>query len=122
VIPKLPRAAGHGALKKAWEKAEVNEKWSQSAWAKKIVQREKRSQLTDFDRFKVLRLRKQVSAVLLHFSPPKLQPQERKLYCWDITGSTIADSITRPVLRFGNRLLRFVLLERRDGKEVAVPE
>ena len=60
VIPKLPRAAGRGAVAKAWEKEEVEDKWAQSAWAKRREQREKRRNLTDFDRFKVLRLKKQV--------------------------------------------------------------
>lgn len=60
VIPKLPRAAGRGAVSKAWEKEGVEEKWEESAWAKRREQREKRRGLTDFERFKVLRLRKQV--------------------------------------------------------------
>ncbi|MCJ1300963.1 hypothetical protein MMC08_003762 [Hypocenomyce scalaris] len=59
VIPKLPRAAGTGAVAKAWEKADVEKKWDESAWAKKREQREKRRTLSDFERFKVMRLRKQ---------------------------------------------------------------
>ncbi|KAK0507157.1 hypothetical protein JMJ35_010195 [Cladonia borealis] len=59
VIPKLPRAAGRGAVARAWEKAEVEKKWDESAWAKRREQREKRRNLSDFDRFKVLRLKKQ---------------------------------------------------------------
>ncbi|KAL2440707.1 hypothetical protein ABEF94_000063, partial [Exophiala dermatitidis] len=35
VIPNLPKAAGSGALKKLWEKYEVDNKWAQSSWAKK---------------------------------------------------------------------------------------
>ena len=60
VIAKLPRAAGRGAVARAWEKAEVESKWDESAWAKRREQREKRRNLSDFDRFKVLRLKKQV--------------------------------------------------------------
>ena len=60
VIPKLPRAAGRGPVARAWQKAEVEKKWDESAWAKRREQREKRRNLTDFDRFKVLRLKKQV--------------------------------------------------------------
>ncbi|KAI9863187.1 MAG: hypothetical protein M1813_004007 [Trichoglossum hirsutum] len=59
VIPKLPRAARTGIVKKAWEGAEVEKKWAQSAWAKKRDQRERRRALSDFDRFKVMKLRKQ---------------------------------------------------------------
>ena len=57
VLPKLPRAAGTGAVAKAWEK------WDQSTWAKKREQREKRRGLSDFERFKVMRLKKQVSDI-----------------------------------------------------------
>ena len=61
VIPKLPRGAGRGAVAKAWEKAEVQKKWTESAGAKRKAQQVKRRNLTDFERFKVLRLKKQVS-------------------------------------------------------------
>ena len=61
VIAKLPRAAGNGAVRRAWEKAEVDSKWEQSSWAKGRAQKEKRRNLSDFERFKVLKLRKQVS-------------------------------------------------------------
>lgn len=64
VIPKLPRGAGRGAVARAWEKNEVQKKWDESVWAKRREQREKRRGLTDFERFKVLRLRKQVGFVL----------------------------------------------------------
>ncbi|GAM82872.1 hypothetical protein ANO11243_008580 [Dothideomycetidae sp. 11243] len=59
VIEKIPRAAGHGAVKAAWEKAEVEKKWNNSTWAKSRAQSARRRQLTDFERFKVMRLRKQ---------------------------------------------------------------
>ncbi|KAI1914006.1 hypothetical protein LOZ53_000523 [Ophidiomyces ophidiicola] len=60
-IPKLPRAAGTGPIKKLWEKAEIDEKWAQSGYAKKREQQERRRNLTDFERFKVMRLKKQQS-------------------------------------------------------------
>lgn len=60
VIPNLPRAAGTGALKKVWEKEQVEKKWEASAWAQNRERRQKRRALTDFERFKVMRLRKQV--------------------------------------------------------------
>ncbi|KAI4260471.1 MAG: hypothetical protein L6R42_004049 [Xanthoria sp. 1 TBL-2021] len=63
VIPKLPRAAGHGPVAKAWEKAEVDSKWDQSAWAKRRDQREKRQGLSDFERFKVMKLKKQAADI-----------------------------------------------------------
>ncbi|KAF7845652.1 hypothetical protein BT93_L1417 [Corymbia citriodora subsp. variegata] len=59
VIDKLPRAAGNAAIKAAWEKAQVDKAWDESAWAKNRERSVKRRQLTDFERFKVMRLRKQ---------------------------------------------------------------
>merc|ERR1711939_1021997 len=50
VIPNLPEAAGTGAVKKLW---------AESSWAKKREQFERRKNLTDFERFKVMRLKKQ---------------------------------------------------------------
>merc|ERR1719239_1830018 len=40
---------------KAWEAAEVDKKWSETTWAKKLASREKRAGLTDFDRFKLMK-------------------------------------------------------------------
>ncbi|RYP64836.1 hypothetical protein DL769_006511 [Monosporascus sp. CRB-8-3] len=59
VIPKLPRAARTGTVKAAWEKAGIDAKWKESNWAKRKEQTERRKALTDFDRFKVMRLKKQ---------------------------------------------------------------
>jgi large subunit ribosomal protein L14e len=59
VVAKLPRGARTGAVKKAWEAAGVDGKWKESSWAKKREQVERRRALTDFERFKVVRLRKQ---------------------------------------------------------------
>ena len=59
-IPKLPRATGTGKVRREWESSEVEKKWTQTSWAKKRAQRERRRQLTDFERFKVMRLKKQV--------------------------------------------------------------
>ncbi|KAH7409489.1 60S ribosomal protein L14 [Cadophora sp. MPI-SDFR-AT-0126] len=60
VIEKLPRAARTGVVKALWEKAGIEAKWQESAWAKKRSQKERRKALTDFERFKVMRLRKQL--------------------------------------------------------------
>lgn len=58
VLEKLPRGARTGVVKKVWEKAGIEAKWQESSWAKKREQKERRRALTDFERFKVLRLRK----------------------------------------------------------------
>ncbi|KAJ5438978.1 Protein transport protein yif1 [Penicillium daleae] len=59
VIPQLPRAAGTGPVKKLWAKNEIDGKWAKSGFAQKTDRTERRKNLTDFERFKVLRLRKQ---------------------------------------------------------------
>ena len=61
VIEKLPRAAGTAAVKKQWEAQEIESKFNNSDYAKKRAQQTKRRNLNDFERFKVMRLRKQVS-------------------------------------------------------------
>lgn len=63
VLPKLARGTGVGALKAAWEKAEVDKEFGESTWSKKRAQFQKRRQLNDFERFKALKLRKQVGAL-----------------------------------------------------------
>ena len=59
VIPQLPKAAGTGAVKKLWEKHEIDSKWAESSWAKKREQQDRRKNLSDFERFKVMRLKNQ---------------------------------------------------------------
>ncbi|KAK1833197.1 ribosomal protein L14-domain-containing protein [Podospora conica] len=58
-IEKLPRGARSGTVKAAWEKAGIDAQWKAGNWAKKQLQQERRQSLTDFDRFKVMRLKKQ---------------------------------------------------------------
>ncbi|GAA5816845.1 hypothetical protein MFLAVUS_010379 [Mucor flavus] len=57
VIKDLPRNVGQSALVKALEKAQIVASWEKSAWAKKLEQRKVRASLTDFDRFKVSKLK-----------------------------------------------------------------
>ncbi|KAK9702857.1 hypothetical protein K7432_011030, partial [Basidiobolus ranarum] len=59
VVKSLPRSVGSGALKKAIEKQEIVATWNKTTWAQKLDARQKRAALTDFDRFKLMKLRKQ---------------------------------------------------------------
>ncbi|KAF1916902.1 ribosomal protein L14-domain-containing protein [Ampelomyces quisqualis] len=59
VIPKLPRASGVGHVAKKWEEHKVQQKFDESTWAKKRAAMQKRRGLNDFERFKVLKMRKQ---------------------------------------------------------------
>ena len=55
----LPRGARTSTVSKKWTSANVTETWNATSWAKKIAQRERRSALSDFERFQVMVLRKQ---------------------------------------------------------------
>ncbi|KAI6947480.1 hypothetical protein KC321_g19070, partial [Hortaea werneckii] len=59
VIPKVPLGVGHTALQKLWNNEKVEEKWANSKTAKTSAQLMRRRQLNDFERFKVMVLRKQ---------------------------------------------------------------
>lgn len=55
----LPRGARTATVSKKWTAGNLTEKWNATSWAKKIAQRERRSALSDFERFQVMVLRKQ---------------------------------------------------------------
>ncbi|OLL25576.1 60S ribosomal protein L14 [Neolecta irregularis DAH-3] len=64
VIPKFPRGARAGVVSKKWEAAGVEDKWNSTAWAKRLAIREKRRQLSDFERFQVMKLKKERRSVI----------------------------------------------------------
>ncbi|KAL5521604.1 CIA1 [Sanghuangporus sanghuang] len=59
-VPKLPRSAGSGVVKKRLEAGKTLEKWSNSPWAKRVHAVKKRRALNDFGRFKVMVHKKQL--------------------------------------------------------------
>ncbi|KAF0447604.1 putative 60S ribosomal protein L14e [Gigaspora margarita] len=59
VIKDFPRGGRSNIVRKYFEKEDILEKWNQTAWAKKLENRKKKAALTDFDRFKLLKLKKQ---------------------------------------------------------------
>ncbi|KAG6998793.1 60S ribosomal protein L14-A [Fusarium oxysporum f. sp. conglutinans] len=59
IVEGLNRGSRTGVVRKLWEKSEIDSKWEQTNWAKKRDQMERRKGLTDFERFQVLRLKKQ---------------------------------------------------------------
>ena len=63
----IKRGAKREEVFKAIEDYKLDEKLKKSSFAKKVALREKRANLTDFDRFKVMRLR-QKRAVLRHLA------------------------------------------------------
>ncbi|RFU25220.1 hypothetical protein B7463_g11115, partial [Scytalidium lignicola] len=59
LVLTIPRSARSGVVNAQWEEESIDAKWAESAWAKKLSQRERRQALTDFERFQVMRLKKQ---------------------------------------------------------------
>ncbi|KAI8322786.1 hypothetical protein GQ54DRAFT_303803 [Martensiomyces pterosporus] len=64
VVKRLPRTIGSKALAKFLEKEQVVEAWQKTAWAQKLEARKRRAAMSDFDRFKVMRLKKQQRAIV----------------------------------------------------------
>jgi large subunit ribosomal protein L14e len=64
LLTDLKTSIGRGArlrsLKKAFAKDEIQTKWAKTAWAKKMADKAKKASYTDFDRFKVMLVKKQV--------------------------------------------------------------
>jgi ribosomal protein L14E/L6E/L27E len=88
-IPQLPRAAGTGPVKKLWAKNEIDGKWAKSSFAQRSERSERRKNLSDFERFKVLRLRKQVRRNIgrgIRSGIMRLGPPDRII--WGITNSS----------------------------------
>ena len=78
----IKRGAKIAEVYKALDDYKLEEKFKKSTIAKKTEQRQKRANLTDFDRFKVMRLR-QRRAVLRHMATkgskkPKAQKSKKK--------------------------------------------
>ena len=61
---KIQRNARQKTLIKAWTEGETMAKWDASSWAKKLDNKKKRSDLSDFDRFKVMVAKKQKSEII----------------------------------------------------------
>lgn len=61
---EFPRSSRAGVVRKAWTQGEVDGKWEQTAWFKKLRARKARAELTDFDRFKVMVNRKKRSQII----------------------------------------------------------
>lgn len=55
----LPRGAGSPVVKKFFDKENMAKQWAESTWAKKQAARKHKGQMTDFDRFNVMLLKKQ---------------------------------------------------------------
>ncbi|XP_078739482.1 large ribosomal subunit protein eL14 [Lampetra fluviatilis] len=64
IIIKFPYGARQKTVRAAWEKGEVDKKWGESNWAKKIEARTKRAKMTDFDRFKLMKAKRMRNRII----------------------------------------------------------
>lgn len=60
---KIPHGAREKTVKKAWAKSEIDKKWSETTWAKKLAAKKLRSNMGDFDRFRLMKAKQAVSAL-----------------------------------------------------------
>lgn len=58
---RIPHSAREATVRKAWLKGEVDKKWAESKWAKRLAAAKLRASCTDFDRFKLMKAKQQVS-------------------------------------------------------------
>ncbi|XP_066256316.1 large ribosomal subunit protein eL14 [Euwallacea similis] len=58
-----PFCASTRVVRKAWKSEKVLENWENSVWAKKVAAKQKRAQLTDFDRFKLRRVKSRANKI-----------------------------------------------------------
>merc|ERR1712063_34711 len=61
-IVKILRGARAKNVKKAWEEANIESQWKETAWAKRLSEQKRRANLNDFERFQVMINRKKRSA------------------------------------------------------------
>ena len=76
VVP-MRRNLKQKTLIKAWDESKVQEKWDHSAWGRKLAARKRRSEMNDFDRFKVA-LAKRTRAKLIKDKKAELTSAKKK--------------------------------------------
>ncbi|CAF0810198.1 unnamed protein product [Brachionus calyciflorus] len=74
---KIQHSARAASVKAAWAKAEIDKKWAESNWAKRLAAKQVRTNLTDFDRFKLMKA-KQTRNRLIALEVGKLRIKSRK--------------------------------------------
>ena len=76
-VLKIQHGVRAASLKKAWTKAEIDKKWAESAWAKRLAAKKQRASLTDFERFKLMKA-KQTRNRLISIETGKLRLKLKK--------------------------------------------
>jgi len=62
---KFPHSCRSKVIRKVWEKNDISGKWAQTKWAKRLERRKIRSNLTDFERFKLKKLKQARNRIVL---------------------------------------------------------
>ncbi|OQV22240.1 putative 60S ribosomal protein L14 [Hypsibius exemplaris] len=70
----VQHSARRKTVLKAWEVAKIDEQWKESNWAKKLERNEKKANLSDFDRYKLMRA-KQTRNKIVRLELGKLKHQ-----------------------------------------------
>ena len=63
VLKMLPGARSK-TVKALWDKHDINKKWQESRWCKKLQAKHLRSKMTDFDRFKLVHAKQAYNRIL----------------------------------------------------------
>jgi large subunit ribosomal protein L14e len=65
-VLKLLPGARSKTVKAAWDKNDVNKKWQETRWFKKLQAKHLRSKMTDFDRYKLLHAKQAYNRIVGH--------------------------------------------------------
>merc|ERR1719453_1652058 len=72
----LVRSCRSGAVQKAWKAQKVDEKWASTKPAQKMDEKNKRANLSDFDRFSVMINRKQRAFAVRRLVAKQINPKK----------------------------------------------
>ncbi|CAF1044174.1 unnamed protein product [Adineta ricciae] len=65
-VLKLLPGARSKTVKALWDKHDINKKWQESRWYKKLQAKHTRSRMTDFDRYKLLHAKQAYNRIVNH--------------------------------------------------------
>ncbi|GFW50449.1 60S ribosomal protein L14 [Trichonephila clavipes] len=73
----FPHSAGSKVVRQLWEKENITEKWKETTAAKKIAARSLKAAMTDYDRFRVYKAKKQMNSMIKN-TYRRLKNKEKK--------------------------------------------
>ncbi|PAA59316.1 hypothetical protein BOX15_Mlig020844g1 [Macrostomum lignano] len=72
----LPHSARTAVVRRKWTAAKLDEKWKETSWAKKLEARRLRTNMSDFDRFKLARA-KQIRNSIIALAAGKIRKEAK---------------------------------------------